>query len=63
MKDKSFEPDAVLGARWIRLTQGRWALVDESDFNSLNQRPWNYHSTGYALRRLFKDKKIYIELY
>ncbi len=29
------EPPPVTGARWIPLTQGRFALVDESDYDEL----------------------------
>lgn len=34
----------------IPLTQDRFALVDDSDFEWLNQWKWYYHSTGYAMR-------------
>lgn len=34
----------------IKLTQGKYALVDDIDFNYLNQWKWYYHKTGYAIR-------------
>lgn len=43
----------------IKLTQGKVALVDDEDFEYLNQRKWHY-SKGYAVstsRRLFGFQK------
>lgn len=33
-------PDPVSGARWIPLSRGMFALVDESDFYRVNQKVW-----------------------
>ncbi len=41
----------------IKLTQGKYALVDDADFEYLNQFNWYYHKRGYALRSE-KYKKI-----
>lgn len=35
----------------IPLTQGRFAVVDDDDFERINKFKWCYHSTGYAMRR------------
>lgn len=35
----------------IALTQGKYAIVDASDFEHLNQWKWCYVSSGYAMRR------------
>ena len=48
------EPPPVAGARWIPLTRGMFALVDEADFAWLNQ--WNWcakegWNTFYAKRK------------
>lgn len=46
------EPPPVPGARWIALTKGQFALVDEADFERLSQSSWSYGSGGYAERRI-----------
>lgn len=38
------------GASLIPLTQGKFAIVDEQDFDWLNQWKWAFHSNGYAYR-------------
>jgi hypothetical protein len=42
----------------IPLTQGKFALVDDEDFDKLNQHKWQYH-LGYAIRRVL-GKTIYM---
>jgi hypothetical protein len=37
-------------AREIPLTQGKVAIVDDADFDWLNQWKWHYANTGYAAR-------------
>lgn len=52
------EPKAVRGARWIALTQDKWALVDEEDYERLSRHSWCYikgrheNATGYAQTNL-----------
>ena len=36
--------------KFIELTRGAYAIVDESDFEWLNQWKWYLHSGGYAVR-------------
>lgn len=35
----------------IPLTQGKYALVDDEDYEYLSQWKWQYHPKGYATRR------------
>lgn len=45
------EPSPVPGARWVPLTQGRFALVDEADWPSVSGFSWCVDSSGYAMGR------------
>lgn len=50
------EPPPISGARWIPLTHGRYALVDESDHARLASANWHLSRSGYAQRwRAFRD--------
>lgn len=40
------EPAPVPGARWIALTRGYFALVDESDFERSSKFLWSFHPAG-----------------
>ena len=46
--------------RRIKLTQGKYTLVDDEDFEWLNQWKWNYMKTsyggGYACRQIYLGK-------
>lgn len=44
------EPNPVEGARWVPLTYGRFALVDEADYSRVAERAW-YLDHGYARTR------------
>jgi hypothetical protein len=50
----------------IELTKGKFAIVDDEDFEWLNQWKWQYDSHGYATRKLWiiggkgKTEKIYL---
>ena len=37
----------------IPLTQGKIAIVDDEDFEWLNQWKWAYHHSGYAVRTIY----------
>ncbi len=36
--------------KYIQLTQGKVAVVDDADYEALSQWNWSYHSGGYAKR-------------
>ncbi len=40
-------PLTVIGARWIRLTQGKFAIIDAPDFARVSQFNW-FYTEGYA---------------
>jgi hypothetical protein len=42
----SQEPDPIQGTRWLCLTRGKFALVDEDIFEDLNRRAWWWVSSG-----------------
>lgn len=47
----------------ISLTQGFFALVDDADFNWLDQFKWHVHRTGrtiYARRRISEESLLYM---
>lgn len=50
-------PPCPIGARLIPLTQGKFAIVDEEDFDSINKYKWCIHSGGYAFRHDSITKK------
>ncbi len=41
----------------IKITQNKIALVDDADFEWLNQWKWHYRNTGYAIRRDYCGEK------
>src|SRR3972149_7546049 len=42
----------------IPLTQGKFAMVDDEDYEWLNQWKWHYHSKGYAARSVKISKRV-----
>ena len=42
----------------ILLTQGKVAIVDDIDFDHLNQWRWYYGSKGYAVRGIWKNSSM-----
>lgn len=53
------EPAPILGARWVPLTQGQFALVDEEDYERVVAINWQYTKTqnqrpAYASTRIYR---------
>ena len=44
--------------RKIKLTQGKYTIVDDNDFERLNQWKWCYlnNPNGYAIRAIYPNK-------
>lgn len=62
-------PSSVAGARWIALTKGRFALVDDADYESVARYTWCYSArrspddgNGYAVGRIEGDK-VYLHAF
>jgi hypothetical protein len=43
--------------RYIPLSKGKFAIVDEADFEWLNQWKWTYHSENYAYRHEYYGRE------
>jgi len=43
--------------KYIRLTQDKLAIVDDTDFDALTKRGWYFHN-GYAVRHALKHHKM-----
>ena len=46
--------------RKIPLTKGRFALVDDADYEAMSRIKWQYHDAGYAVSRTRKTGSIYM---
>ena len=44
----------------IKLTKGKVVLVDDEDFDFLNQWKWKYHKDNYAVRTIYGGKQLYM---
>lgn|SRR4030042_6971499 len=44
----------------IPLTKGKFAIVDNEDFEFVNHWRWKYHKDGYAVRTATGGKQIYM---
>ena len=44
----------------IPLTQGKFALVDDADFDRLTRWKWFFSTKGYAVRNFRKDGKMFV---
>ena len=59
------EPKIIIpGTRWLKLTQRKWALIDECDYENANQYTWHVikstkNSTLYAQRNYSDENGIY----
>lgn len=41
----------------IPLTMGKYALVDDEDYEELSKYKWHYHDAGYATRSIYLGKR------
>lgn len=46
--------------RKMKLSQGKYAIVDDNDFEWLSQWKWHYGGRGYAVRTINRSEKIYM---
>ena len=53
-------PAPVERARWIPLTKGKWALVDDEDYEEMNRWSW-YCNNSYAARD-FRENGVRVNL-
>lgn len=52
------EPPPIAGARWIALGRGKFALVDDTDYQTVTQYRWHYDKNNYAQRTVRIEGKI-----
>lgn len=55
----SDEPAPVDGCRWIPLTKGRFALIDEQDYELVSQYPWQANDTRGVHKTIYAHARIY----
>ena len=41
----------------IKLSKGKYAIVDDEDYRHINKYKWSYHNAGYACRVIWKNNK------
>lgn len=61
IKEKQYTkmPDGTTALK-INLTKGKFAIIDEDDFERVNQYKWHYHKNGYALRGFHRKNIAYV---
>lgn len=52
------EPSPVDGARWVALTKGAFALVDDDDHASMDAHTWTLSRDGYAFRQIHNGPRV-----
>lgn len=49
--------------KYLKLSQGKYAIVDDADYDVVKDIKWYYHNAGYAATKYFSGKTMLLHRY